>query len=81
MCQAQGYTVAGAEVDHIVPLSHGGRLMDRANLQHLCAACHDAKTRQQRPRRRAGATVDGDLVWPGGVESTAPGVAGNRRAS
>ena len=65
-CQADGFTVAGAEVDHIVPLSKGGALMDRANLQHLCAACHKAKTRQQRLRRRAGATVDGDLVRPGG---------------
>ncbi len=78
VCQARGYTVAGAEVDHIVPLSHGGRLMARANLQHLCVACHEAKTRQQRPRRRAGATVDGDLVRPGGGESTEEGVAGNR---
>ena len=47
VCQAQGYTVAGAEVDHRVPLAQGGRLMDRANLQHLCTPCHDAKTRQQ----------------------------------
>ena len=79
VCQAQGYTVAGAEVDHIVPLSQGGSLMDRANLQHLCVPCHEAKTRQQRPRRRAGATVHGDLVWPGGGESTAEGVGGSRR--
>ena len=46
-CAAHGLTVAGTDVDHIIPLAHGGRLMDRANLQHLCAACHDAKTRQQ----------------------------------
>ena len=68
VCEAQGYTVAGTEVDHIVPLSQGGSLMDRANLQHLCVPCHEAKTRQQRPRHRAGATVHGDLVWPGGVK-------------
>ena len=73
VCQAQGYTVAGAEVDHIVPLSQGGSLMDRANLQHLCVLCHEAKTRQQRPRRRAGATIHGDLVRPGGGESTRRG--------
>ena len=46
-CAAHGLTVAGTDVDHIIPLAHGGRLMDRANLQHLCAACHDQKTRQQ----------------------------------
>ena len=78
VCQAKGYTVAGVEVDHIVPISQGGSLMDRANLQHLCVPCHEAKTRQQRPRRRAGATVHGDLVRPGGGESTAAGVGGNR---
>ena len=77
-CDAFGFTVAGAEVDHIVPLAKGGALMDRANLQHLCPSCHDAKTQRQRPRRRAGATVHGDLVWPGGDKSTEEGVSGNR---
>ena len=77
-CQALGFTVAGAEVDHIVPLSQGGSLMDRANLQHLCRPCHDVKTQRQHPRRRAGATIHGDLVRPGGGESTPEGIAGNR---
>ena len=78
-CAAHGLTVAGTDVDHIIPLAHGGRLMDRANLQHLCAACHDAKTQQQHPRRRAGATIHGDLVRPeGGVKVTDEGVTGNR---
>ena len=72
-CAAHGLTVAGTDVDHIIPLAHGGRLMDRANLQHLCAACHDAKTQQHHPRRRAGATIHGDLVRPGGGESTRRG--------
>ena len=81
VCQAQGYTVAGVEVDHIVPLSKGGALMDRANLQHLCRPCHDAKAQRQHPRRRAGATVHGDLVRPGGGESTETGVGGNRGPS
>ncbi len=61
-CAAQGLTVAGAEVDHIVPLAHGGALLDRANLQHLCAACHDAKTRRQQQ---------------GGIESTGGRPAGH----
>ena len=79
VCQAQGFTVAGAEVDHIVPLSQGGALMDRGNLQHLCTRCHDRKTqRQRRRRRRAAATVDGDVVRQGGNESTVRAVAGNR---
>ena len=78
LCAAQGLTVAGEEVDHIVPLSRGGAEQDPANLQHLCKPCHDAKTQQQRPRRRSGATVHGDLVRPGGGESTDESVTGNR---
>ena len=42
-CAARGLTVAGAEVDHIMPLHCGGALMERANLQHLCADCHAEK--------------------------------------
>ena len=60
-CAAQGLTVAGAEVDHITPLQHGGDLMERANLQHLCADCHREKhqgggqsTERERPGNRAG---------------------------
>jgi 5-methylcytosine-specific restriction enzyme A len=44
------------ETDHIVPLSDGGALWDRTNLQALCSDCHAAKTRAEnakRNRRRA----------------------------
>ena len=61
-CDARGLTVTGAEVDHILPLSQGGAPRDRANLQHLCAACHDAKTQQQQ----------------GGIESTGGRPHGHR---
>ena len=47
LCEAQGLTVAGEEVDHIVPLSRGGAEQDPANLQHLCVPCHAAKTRRE----------------------------------
>ena len=60
-CAARGYTVAGVEVDHIVPLSHGGRLLDRANLQHLCRACHAAK--HQGGLESTGGRPDGH-PWP-----------------
>ena len=79
LCEAQGLTVAGEEVDHIVPLSRGGAEQDPANLQHLCVPCHNAKTQRQHPRRRAGATLHGDLVRPGGVKVPDDGVGGNRR--
>ena len=43
-CAAEGLTVAATELDHIVPLAHGGELMDEANVQPLCEAHHAAKT-------------------------------------
>jgi len=33
-------------VDHIVPISQGGRQFDRTNLQLLCSECNKRKTRQ-----------------------------------
>lgn len=39
------------EVDHIRPLSEGGSKWDRANLQALCADCHDVKSAEDRRRR------------------------------
>ena len=36
------------EVDHRVPLEHGGAVYDLGNLQALCRGCHIAKTRDER---------------------------------
>lgn len=35
------------EVDHILPLSHGGHPTARYNLQGLCHDCHEVKTRNE----------------------------------
>ncbi|WP_425154862.1 HNH endonuclease signature motif containing protein [Candidatus Palauibacter sp.] len=44
-CAARGYTVAAAELDHIVPVERApGRFFDESNVQPLCRACHEAKT-------------------------------------
>ena len=43
-CAAEGRTVAATELDHIVPLAHGGELMDEANVQPLCESHHLVKT-------------------------------------
>ena len=45
-CQSCG-VASRLEVDHIVPLAHGGDAFDLANLQALCRGCHIAKTRAQ----------------------------------
>lgn len=36
------------EVDHIVPLQHGGKELDMDNVQTLCVGCHIAKTRKDK---------------------------------
>jgi 5-methylcytosine-specific restriction protein A len=33
-------------VDHIVPISAGGEVLDERNLQSLCNACHAVKTQE-----------------------------------
>lgn len=43
ICRARPAT----EVDHITPLDRGGS-DDEANLQSVCAACHQAKTTSER---------------------------------
>lgn len=39
------------EVDHILPLSEGGHPTARFNLQGICRACHDEKTRGEQQAR------------------------------
>ena len=42
-CKRNGYTVAGEQVDHIVPRHRGGG-HGFDNLQTLCVPCHEKKT-------------------------------------
>ena len=53
LCAASGMTVAASELDHIVPRSKGGALMDHANVQPLCAECHARKSADERRRPRS----------------------------
>ena len=46
-CQTCG-KVGRLEVDHRVPLEHGGAVYDLGNLQALCRSCHFAKTRAEK---------------------------------
>ena len=57
ICKANGFIVSGEELDHIVPLSKGGKLMDEKNVQHLCKPCHEEKSRGE---NRASVRVDVD---------------------
>lgn len=44
ICRENGRVVAAHHVDHITPLVNGGT-HDRDNLQPLCVACHNRKTK------------------------------------
>ena len=61
MCAALGRVTPATDLDHILPKAQGGT--DRLdNLQPLCRACHDDKTRADNRRRGKVATgLDG---WP-----------------
>lgn len=50
-CEEQGRFTPAAEVDHIVPLEHGGT-HDETNLQALCKPCHSRKTARDGDRWR-----------------------------
>ena len=54
LCEARGFTRPAVELDHITPISQGGS--DRLdNLQGLCRACHDSKTRRDLGYKDSGA--------------------------
>ncbi len=58
-CQQQGRTTAATVLDHVVALVNGGDNSD-ANLQGLCAPCHEAKTRRDiGQRERSGCDANG----------------------
>lgn len=50
-CLMQGRYVTATDVDHIVPVAHGGT-DDESNLQSLCHECHKVKTAKERLRRQ-----------------------------
>ena len=50
-CLKEGKVTPAQEVDHIVPLEHGGT-HDETNLQALCKPCHSRKTARDGDRWR-----------------------------
>lgn len=58
-CQKRGYIVVATQVDHIIPLCHGG-VEDESNRQSLCDECHRIKTAEDMGwRPRLGCNADG----------------------
>ena len=51
-CYQDGRTVSASVVDHITPINDGGERFDEANLQPLCARCHNTKSVNDRWRKR-----------------------------
>ena len=59
VCISKGCTQAANTLDHIKPMTEGGASWDRKNLQGLCKACHDVKSRKETARRmRLKAIID-----------------------
>jgi 5-methylcytosine-specific restriction protein A len=46
-------------VDHVVPLKMGGERFDWANLQSLCASCHNRKSLCERAQQSIGIDAPG----------------------
>ena len=54
ICKRKGLTVAGEELDHIIPRYKAPELKwDTANVQHLCTPCHIEKTRRENRERQS----------------------------
>lgn len=51
-CERQGRITLATQRDHIKPLAEGG-LDDDSNVQGLCEACHDAKSKAESHRGRS----------------------------
>jgi 5-methylcytosine-specific restriction protein A len=52
-CKKEGKVTLGTQRDHVLALAHGGR-DDESNVQLLCDAHHDAKSKAERLRGRGG---------------------------
>lgn len=50
-CRTHGLLIVGVLTDHIVPIHCGGAPYDEANLQTLCARCHDIKRQRESQRK------------------------------
>lgn len=48
-CEAQGRVTAATQRDHIIPLAEGGA-DDASNVQALCEACHEVKSKAEAAR-------------------------------
>ena len=51
-CERQGRVTLATQRDHIIPLAEGGQ-DDDGNVQGLCEACHDAKSKSESKRGQA----------------------------
>ena len=48
VCEKEGYTVAAAEIDHVIPVEKDpDRFWDESNWEPICRSCHVAKTAKE----------------------------------
>jgi len=53
---------------HVTPLSKGGELMDKNNVEMLCEPCHIAHHREENSYRKTYVTPDGEIVYAKGKD-------------
>jgi 5-methylcytosine-specific restriction protein A len=65
LCQQKNppRVTAATIADHVVPIAKGGAIHDLSNMQPVCAACHDEKTRADNGWRKP-KPVTGLDGWP-----------------
>lgn len=62
-CLSKGRATPATEVDHIVPRSKGGPMVD-SNAQSICTDCHKAKTAEDEGHaRRVQFDASGRVLW------------------
>ena len=52
LCNKQGYTIPGEEVDHRTSIRQGGAALSINNLQTLCKTCHARKSSREASREK-----------------------------
>lgn len=62
-CKREGRTTAAREVDHVIPRSKGGQMVD-SNAEAICTECHEAKTAADEGyAQRVRFDAAGRVVW------------------
>ena len=63
MCEQEGRTCLGSDVDHIVPIEDGGKIFDRDNRWTICRPHHNGLKRALQEFARRTGQIDRLRQW------------------